>query len=239
MSRGAGRRPWTAAEPLGRSRPRHAGRHNRGGLPPLEVASCQRQPGTLEAYASGVGGARPLPAATRSSGDGSPRRLRWAAAIWSPTITATRTRRAARRPRAPGRRCRSLRSPGRRPRRQGGAGRASRTAAAGAARARAGRARGRDTTARISESGQLLGRVRDHELVADRGQQDPGDDHHVQVGVRVAGEQRPVRRLRESALGDRRDEVEVEPPERRRRRKASPKATTCAVVARDRRWSRR
>ena len=64
---------------------------------------------------------------------------------------------------------------------------------------------------------QHVGRVRDHELVADRADDDPGDEHDVEVRVAVAREQRPVRRDLEAALRDRGDVVEVQPPHRRRR----------------------
>ena len=47
---------------------------------------------------------------------------------------------------------------------------------------------------------QHVGRVRDHELVADRADDDPGDEHDVEVRVAVAREQRPVRRRLEPPL---------------------------------------
>ena len=64
--------------------------------------------------------------------------------------------------------------------------------------------------------------MRDHELVADPGQDHARDDHDVQVRVRVAGQLRALTRELEPALGDPRDEVEVEPPERRRREEGEP-----------------
>ena len=63
--------------------------------------------------------------------------------------------------------------------------------------------------------GQLLRRMRDHQLVADGGDDHAGHHHDVQVGVGVARERRALApRQRQPPLGDPRDVVEVEPPHR-------------------------
>ena len=65
---------------------------------------------------------------------------------------------------------------------------------------------------------QVVRRMRDHELVADRDEHDPGDDREVQVGVDVAADLAPLLgRGRADPLEHRAgDLAEVQPPERRR-----------------------
>ena len=69
--------------------------------------------------------------------------------------------------------------------------------------------------------GQLVGRMRDHELVADCGDDHPGDHHDVEVGVPSR-----ARRVRSAASSSRardpRDVVEVEPPQRRGAEEGEP-----------------
>ena len=64
---------------------------------------------------------------------------------------------------------------------------------------------------------ELLPRVRDHELVADGGDDDPGDHRDMEVGVGVAGQSPAVVGRVEPDLGNTGDVVEVQPPERGRR----------------------
>ncbi len=63
----------------------------------------------------------------------------------------------------------------------------------------------------------MVERVRDHDLVADRGDDDPGDDDDVEIRVPVPRQPRALLREREPPLCDRGNEVEVEPPEGRGR----------------------
>ena len=60
--------------------------------------------------------------------------------------------------------------------------------------------------------------MRDHELVADRDKDDPGDDREVQVGVDVAADLAPFlgRRLADSLQDSGGDLAEVQPPQGRR-----------------------
>src|SRR5215204_412959 len=53
----------------------------------------------------------------------------------------------------------------------------------------------------------------DHQLVSHRGEDDPGDEHHVQIGVGVSGEDSPVLGDREVVLPYIRHGREVQPPE--------------------------
>ena len=158
-------------------------------------------------------------------------------ATCSAAITATRTASEQRPDRERGRaRRRPRRRAGTRPLRRGASTGAARPSADGRAtcpsRYSAGPPRRRRTPRR-----QLLGRVRDDELVADRGEDHPGDEDDVEVGVAVAGELRPVGREREAPLRDPRDVVEVEPPERcgreereREGRRRAPRSRSSAGV---------
>ena len=64
-------------------------------------------------------------------------------------------------------------------------------------------------------SREVVERVGDDDLVADGGDDDPGDDDDVEIGVPVPGQPRALAREREPPLSDRGNEVEVEPPEGR------------------------
>ena len=62
---------------------------------------------------------------------------------------------------------------------------------------------------------QRLAGVGDHQLVADRRDDDPGDEHDVQVRVGVARHARAVGGHLQPPLGDPHDVGEVQPPQRR------------------------
>src|SRR5215213_3730910 len=59
----------------------------------------------------------------------------------------------------------------------------------------------------------------DHQLVSHRGEDDPGDEYHVQIGVGVSGEDSPVLGDLEVVLAKTRHGRKVQPPEGRRRKK--------------------
>jgi hypothetical protein len=64
---------------------------------------------------------------------------------------------------------------------------------------------------------QIVARMRDHQLVADRHEHDPGDDREVEVGVDVATDPAPlISRNPADSLQHRASQLaEVQPPERR------------------------